>query len=114
MLGNIKADGLKTLSKYPIKYLELVFVSINFEITILSTSSSKIFIVFLYYKTFLTRFQRYCVIKKNCHDFLAMDSICCPHKKTDLATITILQSFSILSRGKLSSELRLIFIHFSS
>ena len=37
ILGIIKANGSITLSKYPIKFLELVFVSINFGITILST-----------------------------------------------------------------------------
>ena len=36
MLVNVKINGPKTLSKYPIKYLELVFVSTDFEITILS------------------------------------------------------------------------------
>ena len=35
ILGIIKTNGLIALSKYSIKYLELVFVSINFEITIL-------------------------------------------------------------------------------
>ena len=36
ILGNIKTNCLITISKYPIKQLELVFVSTNFEITILS------------------------------------------------------------------------------
>ena len=44
-LGIIKADAFKTLSKYPIKYSELVFVLTNFEIAILSTLTSQIFIV---------------------------------------------------------------------
>ena len=44
--GIIKTDSLIVLSKYQIKYLELVFVSINFEITILSTLTSTIFIGF--------------------------------------------------------------------
>ena len=35
--GNIKTSGLITLSKSPIKYLKLVFVLTNFEISILST-----------------------------------------------------------------------------
>ena len=35
------------LSKYPIKYIEPVFDSINFEKTILSTLTSQIFICFL-------------------------------------------------------------------
>ena len=42
VLGNIKFIGLKTLSKCPIKCLELVFVSTNFEITILSRLTSQI------------------------------------------------------------------------
>ena len=44
--GNIKTNGLITLSKYPIEYLELVFVSTNFEMIILSTLASQIFIGF--------------------------------------------------------------------
>ena len=39
ILGNIKTNGLVTSSKYPIKYLELFFVSIKFDITILSAST---------------------------------------------------------------------------
>ena len=35
ILGNAKTNGLITLSKYPVKCLELVLVSTNFEITIL-------------------------------------------------------------------------------
>ena len=46
ILDNIQTDGLITLSKYPIKYLELIFVLTNFEITILSTLTSQIFIGF--------------------------------------------------------------------
>ena len=42
LLGSIKTNGLTTSSKYPIKYLELFFASINFEITILSTSDDYI------------------------------------------------------------------------
>ena len=38
----VKINGLITLSKYPIKYVKLVFVSTNFEITILSTLTSHI------------------------------------------------------------------------
>ena len=38
----VKINGLITLSKYPIKYVELVFVSTNFEITILSSLTSQI------------------------------------------------------------------------
>ena len=40
--GNIKTSGLITLSKSPIKYLKLVFVLTNFEISILSTWTSQI------------------------------------------------------------------------
>ena len=46
MLGNIKTSGLITLSKYPIKYLELVFISANVEINILSTLTFQTSIVF--------------------------------------------------------------------
>ena len=53
ILGNSKTNGLTTLSKYTIKYLEFVFVSTNFEITILSNLTSQIIIVFLHYNTFL-------------------------------------------------------------
>ena len=48
IIGNIKTNNLRTLSNYPIKYLEivfeLVFLSINFEITILSILTFQIFI----------------------------------------------------------------------
>ena len=44
MLGVIKSlnvtNGITSLSKYPIKYLEIVFVLTNFEISILSTLTS--------------------------------------------------------------------------
>ena len=50
--NNIKTNYLIT-SKYPVKYSELVFVSTNFEITILSKLTSQIIIVFLHYNTFL-------------------------------------------------------------
>ena len=45
-LGNIKANVLITLPKYPIKYLELVFVLINIEITMLSILTSQAYIAF--------------------------------------------------------------------
>ena len=38
----IKTNGLIALSKYPIKYLKLVFVSINFEVTMLLTLTPQI------------------------------------------------------------------------
>ena len=41
------------MSKYPIKYLELVFALTNFEITILSVLTSQIFIGFFVAETFL-------------------------------------------------------------
>ena len=41
ILGNTKTKDLINLSKYPTKYLELVFVSTNFEINILSTLISR-------------------------------------------------------------------------
>ena len=53
ILVNIKTNGVITLSKYLIKYLELVFVSTNFEMTIFSTLKSQIFIGFLQHKFFL-------------------------------------------------------------
>ena len=40
ILCNIKNNGVIVLSKNPMKYLELVFVSINFKMTILLTSIS--------------------------------------------------------------------------
>ena len=46
IVGNINTNGLITLSKYPTKYLESFFVLTNFEMTILLTSTSQIFIVF--------------------------------------------------------------------
>ena len=46
ILGKTKTNGLITLSRYPIKYLELVFVSINFGITMLLILTSQLFIVF--------------------------------------------------------------------
>ena len=44
ILDIFKTTGLTVLSKYPIKYLELVFVLTNFEIAILSTLTSQIFV----------------------------------------------------------------------
>ena len=46
ILGNNKTNGLINSSKYPIKYLELYFISTNFEMTKLLTSTSQIFIGF--------------------------------------------------------------------
>ena len=43
VLGIIKTNGLMVLSKHPIKFLELVFVLTNFEVTILSTLTSQMF-----------------------------------------------------------------------
>ena len=50
LLGNIKTSALITSFKYPIKYLELFSVSTNFEMTILSTSISQVFIGYLHLK----------------------------------------------------------------
>ena len=52
ILGIIKTNGLLTLYKYPIKYLELLFVVTNFEITISLTLTSQIFIGFFPTKNF--------------------------------------------------------------
>ena len=46
-LYDIKINGLITSSKNPIKSLELLFVLINFEISILSTLTSQVFIAFI-------------------------------------------------------------------
>ena len=56
ILGIIKSNCLIALSKYPIQYLESVFVLTNFEITILSTLIFQIFIGFLQNETFLLLF----------------------------------------------------------
>ena len=47
ILGNINTDGIITSSKYPIEYLELVFVLISFEATIVPTLATRIVIGFL-------------------------------------------------------------------
>ena len=52
ILGNIKTNGISTLSEYLIKYLELVLVSINVEKTILLTSTSQNLFGFLRHKIF--------------------------------------------------------------
>ena len=46
ILGIIKINDHMSLSKYTMKYLELVFVLTNFHITKLSTLPSQIFIGF--------------------------------------------------------------------
>ena len=46
MLNIIKTNGLIVLSKYSVKYLELIFVLPNFEITILSTLTAQVFVGF--------------------------------------------------------------------
>ena len=51
MLGIIKINSRMYLSKYPIKYLESVFVLTNFEITTLSTLTSQIIIDFFLQKS---------------------------------------------------------------
>ena len=52
-LCNIKTDGLITSCKCSNKYLELFFVSINFERAILPTLIFLIFIVFFHHKNLL-------------------------------------------------------------
>ena len=47
ILGVIKINGLIALSDCPIKYLELVFILTNFEITISSTLTFQVSIGFL-------------------------------------------------------------------
>ena len=42
--GIIKTNGHIALAKYPIKYLELLFTLISFEITILPTLTTQTFI----------------------------------------------------------------------
>ena len=55
ILGIIKTNGLIIILNFtPIKYLELVFVSINFEITILSTLTSQIFSSIKLFSLFLS------------------------------------------------------------
>ena len=68
ILGNIKTNGVITSSKYRIKYLELFNVSINFYITILSTSTSQIFIgffgaiKFFFYYFYLIKSEHYYIM----------------------------------------------------
>ena len=70
ILGNIKANALTTLSKYPIKYLKLVFVSTNFEETISSTLTYQILINFFcslksfFCYFFLRKSQHYYTVNK--------------------------------------------------
>ena len=44
IFGIIKTNGHIALAKYPIKYLELLFTLISFEITILPTLTTQTFI----------------------------------------------------------------------
>ena len=54
ILDHINTNGIATSSKYPIKCLELTIIfSNNFEITVLSKSTSYIFLGFLYHKILL-------------------------------------------------------------
>ena len=53
ILGNLKSNGLTSISKYPTKYLELVFVSTNFEITIASTSQIFVELFISYFRLLL-------------------------------------------------------------
>ena len=47
-----KTNGLLVLSKYPIKYLELLIILTDFEVTILSTLTSQVFIGFYSFYSF--------------------------------------------------------------
>ena len=73
-LGNIKTNCLITSSKYLVKYLELFFVSINFEISILSTSASQIFIfsytIKVFFATFASPNLNIIILSKNDVDFI--------------------------------------------
>ena len=51
ILVNTKTNGLITLFKYSIKYLELGFASTDFEISILSTLASQISIYLFIFTT---------------------------------------------------------------
>ena len=54
ILDHINTNGIATSSKYQIKCLELTIIfSNNFEITVLSKSTSYIFLGFLYHKILL-------------------------------------------------------------
>ena len=70
ILGNTKTNGLITLSKYLMKYLELVFVSSNLEITILSTLTSQMFIgIFFHHKFF---FCYFCLAKSHYYHIIIL------------------------------------------
>ena len=49
ILDNTKSNALITLSKYPIKYSELVFLSFNFAANMLSILNPKYLLDFLQY-----------------------------------------------------------------
>ena len=68
--GNIKTNGLITSPKNAIKYFELFFILIKFEITILSTSTSQIFGVFF---STIFFFCYFCLIKKFCSYYFLAD-----------------------------------------
>ena len=100
VLSNIKTNGLITSSKYPINYLEPFFVSISFEITILSTEEPKFLVVSLHHKILLfllfpCQTSAFCCLyllanlhkhssKKTCAEYLL------PSLKTNRTTITML------------------------
>ena len=80
ILGNIKTNRLRTLSNYPIKYLEivfeLVFLSVNFEITILSILASQIFIyLYIIYFFAASIFFPYLSLTKSQYHYTIIDSI---------------------------------------
>ena len=68
ILGSVKTIDVIIWSKYPIKYLESVFILISFEIIILSTLKSGFLLVFYTFTLFfsyicLTKSQHYYTIK---------------------------------------------------
>ena len=72
IFGNKKTTGLVSSSKYPIKYLELFFVS-NFEITILSTLTSQVLIGF-----FVPLNSSFAIfVSPNFNDTILSKRICC-------------------------------------
>ena len=83
--GNVDTNNFITLYKYPIKYLELLFVSTNFEVAILLKSPSQVFIVFLHHKILLSRnFQKQFPKFFLCYQLFAFKKFC---KETRLPNI---------------------------
>ena len=87
ILDIIKANGLVALSEYQIKYLELVFVLTSFEITVLSTLTSQIFI-----GSFAADTSIFLKISYSSSDFLSLF-------RTDLMSLITLSKVKIFSIG---------------